>query len=226
MHKREQAFSILEVVTAITIVSVMVGMAAWSLDSTLANARVRSAARSVADLMVLARGEAIRSGVPHLVFFGLDAAGDPLLSAGGQPAAGVVIRDDDGDGLVDAGETIAALPIENNPALAWGSSLAASAPAAAPDDNTTGSNSFPRTAQNFLCCTFIQPDGSDASWVAFLPDGTPRAFSSAPFAAGDIASGNGSVYLTSGERDFAVVLAALGGVRLHAWNEGAGSWTR
>jgi len=226
MHKRQQAFSILEIVTALSIVSVLAAISVWSLESTLTNARVRKAARSVADLLVLARGEAIRSGTPHLVFFGLDAAGDPLTGSGGQPAAGVVIRDENGDGLVDAGETIAALPIENNPALAWGSALAAGSAIAAPDDNPAGIAPFPRTAENFLCCSFIQPDGSDASWVAFLPDGTPRAFSAVPFAAGDIASGNGSVYLTSGNRDFAVVLASLGGVRLHVWNEGLGSWTR
>ena len=224
MHRRHQAFSIIEVVITLSIISVLAAMGVWGLESTLADARVRKAARSVADLLVLARGEAIRSGTPHLVFFALDAEGAAITGAGGQPAAGVVIRDDDGDGLVDVGETIAAIPIENSPSLSWGSAFAAIGAVAAPDDNP--SSSFPSTAPNPLCCTFLQPDGNTASWVAFLPDGTPRAFSTLPFATGDIASGNGSVYLTSGHRDFAVVLASLGGVRLHVWNEGASSWTR
>lgn len=222
MHRRQQAFSILEIVITLAIMSVLATVAVWGLESTLADTRARKAARSMADLLVLARGEAIRSSTPHLVFFALDAAGAPLTGAGGQPAAGVVIRDDDGDGLVDAGETIAAIPIENSPTLAWGSAMAGSA---APDDNPD--SNFPGEPADFLCCSFLQPDRvNPARWVAFLPDGTPRAFTAAPFAAGDIASGNGSIYLTSGSRDFAVVLASLGGVRLHAWNEGLGSWTR
>jgi len=224
MHRRQQAFSILEIVITLAIMSLLAGVSVWALGSTLADTRARNAARSVADLLVLARAEAIRSGAPHLVFFGLDAAGAPLAGAGGQPAASVVIRDDDGDGLVDPGETIAAIPIENAPTLSWGSALAAGSNTPAPDDNPNAT--FPAGQIDFLCCSFVQPDGtSPARWVAFLPDGTPRAFTALPFTAGDIASGNGSVYVTSGSRDFAVVLASLGGVRLHVWNEGLDSWT-
>lgn len=225
MGRRQQAFSILEIVFTLSIVSVLAAVGAWSLTSTLADTRARSAARSVADLLVLARGEAIRSGTPHLVFFGLDTAGAALTGAGGQPAAGVAIRDDNGDGLVDPDEIVAAIPLENSATLAWGSAMAAGGPTAAPDDNPAGG--FPSSAAEFLCCSFTQPDGaSPARWVAFLPDGTPRAFTTLPFTAGGIASGNGSIYLTSGNRDYAVVVAALGGVRLHAWNEGGSAWTR
>ena len=82
MDKHQQAFSILEIVITLSIVSVLAAVGVWSLTSTLADTRARSAARSIADLLVLARGEAIRSGTPHLVFFGLDAAGAPLTGAG------------------------------------------------------------------------------------------------------------------------------------------------
>ena len=225
MGIRQQAFSILEIVFTLSIVSVLSAVGVWSLTSTLADTRARSAARSMADLLVLARGEAIRSGTPHLAFFGLDAAGAALTGAGGQPAAGVVIRDDNGDGLVDPDEIIAAIPLENSPTLAWGRALAG--PTAAPDDKPGAGGSFASSGVDFLCCSFTLPDGSSpARWVAFLPDGTPRAFTTLPFSAGDIASGNGSIYLTSGSRDYAVVVAALGGVRLHAWNDGASAWTR
>jgi hypothetical protein len=53
----------------------------------------------------------------------------------------------------------------------------------------------------------------------------PRAFSTGPFAAGALGSGRGAVYVSSGKRDYAVVLAPLGGVRVHAWNRGAAAWT-
>jgi hypothetical protein len=59
----------------------------------------------------------------------------------------------------------------------------------------------------------------------FLPDGTPRGFSINPFAGGPITSGNGGIYVSSGSRDYAVVLAPLGGVRVHAWEREAGQWT-
>jgi hypothetical protein len=54
----------------------------------------------------------------------------------------------------------------------------------------------------------------------------PRAFSVGPFSEGNVASGNGAVYVTSGARDYAVVLAPLGGVRVHAWARGASAWTQ
>jgi hypothetical protein len=40
-----------------------------------------------------------------------------------------------------------------------------------------------------------------------------------------IGDGGGAVYLTNGQRDYAVVLSPLGAVRVHAWNVGAGAWT-
>ena len=41
---------------------------------------------------------------------------------------------------------------------------------------------------------------------------------------GQLGSGNGGVYLTNGSRDFGIVLNAMGNVRIHAWNSGAGQW--
>ena len=85
---------------------------------------------------------------------------------------------------------------------------------------------FPETDTDFLCCTFLDPGDDPARWVVFLPDGIPRAFAIDPFEVGDVGTGSGAVYVTSGARDYAIVLAPLGGVRVHAWDRGAEAWTR
>ena len=108
--------------------------------------------------------------------------------------------------------------------LSWGSAYAAAGSSQAPNDNPAAT--FPASDADFLCCSFTKPDGDAARWVLFRPDGMPRAFSVSPFDEGNVASGNGAVYVTSGERDYAVVLAPLGGVRVHAWERGAGAWTQ
>ena len=41
---------------------------------------------------------------------------------------------------------------------------------------------------------------------------------------GQLGSGNGAIYITNGSRDYAIVLNPLGGIRVHAWNGGAGQW--
>ena len=41
---------------------------------------------------------------------------------------------------------------------------------------------------------------------------------------GQLGSGNGAAYVTNGERDYAVVLNPLGGVRVHVWDRQAGAW--
>lgn len=58
----------------------------------------------------------------------------------------------------------------------------------------------------------------------FRGDGIPVTFD-AGCNVGTIGSGNGAVYVTNGDRDYAVVLTALGAVRVHAWNAVEGAWT-
>ena len=62
--------------------------------------------------------------------------------------------------------------------------------------------------------------------MVFQPDGLPRGFSVGPFTTGAVATGNGAVYVTSGTRDYSVVLAPLGGVRVHSWPKGGTAWTQ
>ena len=59
----------------------------------------------------------------------------------------------------------------------------------------------------------------------FRPDGMPRAFPPGRLQSEPVGGGGGAVYVTSGTRDYAVVLAPLGSVRVHAWNRGATAWT-
>jgi Tfp pilus assembly protein FimT len=212
-----EAMVVIAIAGALSLVAVAV------LQGSFGDARAKAGARALADLLQLAREEAIRTGDNHLVFFSQDAE-DNDLTTGGVAAAAILVRDADGDGAVDTGETVGGVKVDATGSLSWGSAFAAVASDPAPNDNPAAT--FPETDADFLCCTFLDPDAAAARWVAFLPDGIPRAFEIGPFATGPVGSGNGAVYVTSGSRDYAVVLAPLGGVRVHTWDRGAEAWTR
>jgi prepilin-type N-terminal cleavage/methylation domain-containing protein len=224
MRNRSDGFSIIEVMVAIAILGVFALIGGVAMQDSMGEARAKGAVRSLADLMMLARAEAIRTGDNHLVFFGRDAEDGALSGPSGQPAAALLVRDLDDDGVVDGGEKVAAVNVDQTGSLSWGSAFAAASSTQAPNDNPAAT--FPQPDADFLCCSFTEPDADPARWVVFLPDGMPRAFSVSPFSSGDITSGNGAVYVTSGGRDYAVVLAPLGGVRVHAWPRGAPGWTQ
>ena len=216
-------FTLLEVMVVIAILGVLSVLGLALLQNSFGDARAKTGTRALADLLQLAREEAIRTGDNHLVFFGQDAE-DNDLTTGGVAAAAILVRDANGDGKVDGGETVGGVKVDTTGSLSWGSAFAAAATDPAPNDNPDAT--FPETDPDFLCCTFLDPDAGAARWVAFLPDGIPRAFEIGPFEVGEVGSGNGAVYVTSGSRDYAVVLAPLGGVRVHAWDRGADAWTR
>jgi len=223
---RRGGFSILELIIALAIIGVFAGMATVLMSGSFSSSRARAAVRSVADLMMLARTEAIRTGDNHIVFFFLDAQDSSLTGPDGEPAAALLIRDLDSDGRVDSGERVASVLLEDAGDLSWGSALAANlgTPKKAPNDNPAAT--FPEPDADFLCCTFVTSAGDEARWLVFLPDGTPRGFKIGPFEVGDVTSGNGAVYVTSGERDYAAVLAPLGGVRVHSFDVTSEEWTQ
>jgi Tfp pilus assembly protein FimT len=208
----------------IAIVGILSTVSIAFMRGSLGESRAKGSIRSVADLMSLARSEAIRTGDNHVVFFYKDAEDLAITGPAGGAAAALLIRDLDTDGKVDAGEKVAAVRVDPTGSLGWGSSWAAASNTQAPNDNPGAT--FPQTNLEFVCCSFLEPDADPARWVVFLPDGMPRSFSVNPFAAGAIASGSGAVYVTSGRRDYAVVLAPLGGARVHAWAKGAVGWTQ
>lgn len=224
-QRRQAGFSLIELIVVVAIIGVFAGLGTLALDSWFSNQRTKTAARAVANILMRARVEAIRTRTNHVVFFDRDASGNAIQDDEGNDVAVLLISDLDGDGVPDAGEYVASVPFANTNSLAWGSSHAGleAPPVAAPEDNSAAS--FPETG-NFTCCTFVEPDGDPAHWTAFFPDGIPRSFSVGPFTADIMGSGNGAIYVTNGERDYAVVLAALGGVRLHSWNLGAVAWTK
>jgi prepilin-type N-terminal cleavage/methylation domain-containing protein len=215
---RNAGFTLIEIMIVVVILGIMTGIVVTVLTRGAADQRAKAAARSVADLLMLARTEAVRTGVTHLVFFQQDIDDAALVNSFGDPVAAVLIRDADGDGIPDAGEYRASVPFDRTSSLAWGGAFATGA---APNDNPDGV--FPAVDPDFSCCTFTDPDGEEARWVAFLPDGMPRGFKKGPFSTSPLGEGGGAVYMTSGQRDYAVVLAPLGGVRVHTWRNAA--WT-
>ena len=220
---RSRGFTLIETMIVVAVIGVMAGIVATVLARRGGDQRAKAAVRSVADLMLLAHTEAIRTGTNHVVYLQLDPADNPLLDGGGAAVAALLIADADADGLPDANEYKAAVHFDDTGSLQWGSTFAAALSTAAPNDNAAGT--FPATDPDFACCTFNDPGGNPSRWVVFLPDGMPRAFSTGPFAAGPLGTGVGAVYVSSGTRDYAVVLAPLGGVRVHSWNRGADAWT-
>ena len=220
---RNGGFTLIEVMIVVAVVGDHGRLALTVIGRRAGDQRAKAAVRYVANLLLTARTEAIRTRTNHVVYLQLDPADDPLVDASGSPVAALLIADADGDGIPDAGEYRASVPFDTTNSLSWGSSFAAVGPTAAPNDNPGGI--FPATDPNFSCCTFQTPVGNDSRAVVFLPDGMPRAFSTGPFAVGPVGGGGGAVYVTSGTRDYAVVLSPLGSTRVHSWNRGANAWT-
>ncbi len=216
---RTQGFSLVEIMVVVAIIGAMTAVTVPGFSTYFANQRVKQAARSVADVLSLARTEAIRTGRNHVVYFQQDPTGAALVDGAGTSVPAQVVQDDDGtgplpapNGQVDVGER--RFDVRAEPGVSWGRTFATGA---APGD--TG-----LTANFGTGRTFKTKSGAAANWIVFRPDGVPRGYSTGPYAEGDIGSGGGAVYLTNGRRDYAIVLTPLGGVEVNLWDPSLGQW--
>ncbi len=213
-HRARAGVTLLELVVVVVILGAIVAMATPSMMGATEGQRLRSLGVKIAAALDYARSEAIRTGNIHLVFVGEDTLGASLLDNNGNPAPVLVLNDGrPGSGgqncTIDGGEIRSTVPGEPHIDLgAIGTSGNAPADLGA-GDITTGSS-------------FRGPDGNDALWVAFRPEGTPRSFDSS-CAFGALGTGAGAFYLNNGDRNVAVVLSPMGNIRVHSWN---GAWSQ
>ncbi len=217
-------FTLIEVAIALAIIGVVMALTLPNASRYLENGRGRAAAKSVADAFNFARAQAIRTGNNHIVFFAVggagDTAGNALTAQDGRAVPILVLNDGrpgstDQNCRIDAGEEI--LVFDAQEGVGWGNN-AAPASEEAPDDDAV--SAIPSAGSSFFA-----PNGTtQVTWVQFRPDGVPVAIDSS-CTAGRLGTGGGTIYLWTANRDFAVTLAPLGGVRVHVWNPNAGAWT-
>lgn len=211
--------TLVEVMVAVAIVGVLVGIAVPQYADWLRDQRAKEAARALADVFSMARTEAIRTGRPHLVVAQQDPSGALLQDADGDVVPVLVVQDDDGagplpapNGQVDPNEP--RIPVTARAGVNWGVTNATLPAPGDPDPNNVRGTGV----------TFRTPAGANARWIVFRPDGVPRAYSSGPYTEGAIGSGGGALYLTNGRRDYAVVVTPLGGVQVNLWDPSLGNW--
>jgi prepilin-type N-terminal cleavage/methylation domain-containing protein len=218
--RRKAGVTLIEVAVVIALIGALMVISFSSLRDWQQNERTTAAARGAADLLRLAASDALRTGNIHIVFLSVagsgDVAGGNLTDPDGDWVP-MLVLDDGAPGSagqncrIDAGEPTRVL--EAVPGLSWGNALAGGTKA--PGDSTA--------IVSTSGASFATPAGTGTTWVAFMPDGRPVGMDAA-CNFGQLGSGNGGIYVTNGSRDYAVVLNALGGVRVHAWNEAAGAW--
>lgn len=224
---RSKGFTLIEIVIVMAIMGITLAAALPRIQRWLDDQRLKSAARSVADAFELARAEAIRTGSVHLVFFMEERPGIPLREtyAGqlhtdpGRPVVPILILNDGRQGtanqncLIDDAEERRTLRAENG--VAWGATFANAdrAPGDPIADGTPIGGGI----------SLRDANGNATTWIAFRPDGIPVA-ASAACVLGGTGSGTGAIYLSNGDRDYAVVLSALGGVRVHAFERVGAAW--
>jgi len=223
-HRERLGFTLIEIMVVVGIIAVLAALTTLQMGEWFANQRVKAAARSAADAFQLARSEAIRTGSNHIVFFAspgdTDPAGTVLLDAHGSWVPILILNDGPpttANCQIDGGEATRGIPPGSD--VEWGVSKAT---VKVPDDTGRAPFSPPQASGR----TFADLSNNAVNWVLFRPDGIPVSFTFAGGTCGQIAgtgSGGGALYITNGERDYAVVLSPLGSARVHLWSGNAWS---
>jgi prepilin-type N-terminal cleavage/methylation domain-containing protein len=220
-HLRTAAFTLFEVMIVVAIVAIAAAMALPSLRSYRENQALRAGVRASLDLFTRAKTLARAEHRNHVVLFavgpGTDVCGNPIVDAQGNPTPILVIDDGPpggGNCCIDAGEYVESLDVQLPPAVTWGAAMAA---APAPMDLGGG----PTWAA--LGSSFRTPAGLAARGVLFRPDGLPVTFSNA-CAVGTTGSGAGALYVTNGNRDYAVVLSPIGALSVERFDPALNAW--
>ena len=216
--------SLVEIAAIVGIVGVMMVIAIPSMSRWQDDHRAKSAARDIADLLMLARGEAVRTGNQQVVYFGppghTDPGGTAVVGVSGTYTPMLVLNDGPpatANCRIDAGEAAESIPAVNG--LSWGVAVATSQ---APDDAGAAPFSPPQSSGS----TFEDPAGNAVSWLLFRPDGIPLVFTGSGGNCGTVGmtgTGGAAMYITNGRRDYSVVLSPLGGIRVHGWS--VGGWS-
>jgi type II secretory pathway pseudopilin PulG len=203
----------------IAIMGVAAALTVPSWDRLRTNNRAKTTARMISNAFQIARAQAIVTEEQHLVMWtavaAVDACANPL------PSPIVILEDDNANCCIDAGETL--IDVSTDPAtefagLNWGVTFAT---LRVPEDIGAGTHTTGSSFSDGL--------GNQTHWVAFRNDGVPVGYNPA-CVLGQVGSGGGGVYLTnggatSGERDYAIVLSALGAPKVYSWNAAGNAWT-
>jgi Tfp pilus assembly protein FimT len=203
----------------VAVLGIATALAVPSWDRMQTNARARSTARMISNAFLAARTHAIMAEENHVVLWTAVAADDACGNA--IPGPVVILADANANCCIDAGETV--IQVSSNPGqdfanLNWGTTFAAGG---VPEDG--GGGAFATGS------SFADPFGAQTHWVAFRNDGVPVGFTNA-CALGQVGTGAGGIYLTNGgaangERDYAVILSALGVPKVYSWDAATGAWT-
>jgi Tfp pilus assembly protein FimT len=220
--------SLLEIVVVIAIIGVVIAVTIPSMDRWFAEQRVKGAARAGADLIMLARAEAIRTGTPHVVFFGVDPDGNTMTGPNGDFAPLLAVAETVTENCrIDANEVTEHMTAEGND-ISWGV-VHATAKVSSDNGGESLPSFSPPSSPPPSGSTFKDPNGSGRmDWLMFRPDGMPVVFDGDSGDCGNLGpagQGGGALYITNGKRDYSVVVSPLGSVRVHVWQPHANDWS-